>query len=53
MQALDLPRRYRTIVVSSSSFQLLTEEAEARALYCDAPPPVAFRGASQSQQLAR
>jgi SAM-dependent methyltransferase len=29
MEALDLPRRYRTIVVSSSSFQLLTDPADA------------------------
>jgi SAM-dependent methyltransferase len=31
MEALDLPRRYRTIVVSSSSFQLLTDPADATA----------------------
>ncbi len=31
MQSLDLPRRYRTIFVPSSSFQLLTDEADARA----------------------
>jgi ubiquinone/menaquinone biosynthesis C-methylase UbiE len=30
MQELDLPRRYRTIIVSSSSFQLLTEPQQAR-----------------------
>lgn len=30
MQDLDLPRRYRTIIVSSSSFQLLTDPALAR-----------------------
>jgi ubiquinone/menaquinone biosynthesis C-methylase UbiE len=30
MQSLDLPRRYRTIIVPSSSFQLLVEPAEAR-----------------------
>lgn len=29
MEALDLPRRYRTIIVSSSSFQLLTDPADA------------------------
>jgi ubiquinone/menaquinone biosynthesis C-methylase UbiE len=29
MQSLDLPRRYRTIIVPSSSFQLLVEPAEA------------------------
>jgi ubiquinone/menaquinone biosynthesis C-methylase UbiE len=29
METLDLPRRYRTIVVSSSSFQLLTDPADA------------------------
>lgn len=31
MQALDLPRRYRTIIVPSSSFQLLVEPADAKA----------------------
>lgn len=31
MEALDLPRRYRTILVPSSSFQLLTDRAAARA----------------------
>ncbi|MDO8616491.1 MAG: class I SAM-dependent methyltransferase [Dehalococcoidia bacterium] len=31
MEALDLPRRYRTIVVPSSSFQLVTNPANARA----------------------
>ena len=30
MQALELPRRYRTIIVPSSSFQLLTDEDDAR-----------------------
>ena len=30
MQALELPRRYRTIIVPSSSFQLLTEPEDAR-----------------------
>ena len=30
MQALDLPRRYRTIIVPSSSFQLLVEPTDAR-----------------------
>ncbi|CAA9269667.1 MAG: hypothetical protein AVDCRST_MAG77-3128 [uncultured Chloroflexi bacterium] len=30
METLDLPRRYRTIVVSSSTFQLLTDPAQAR-----------------------
>lgn len=30
MESLDLERRYRTIVVPSSSFQLLTEPAQAR-----------------------
>ena len=30
MEALDLPRRYRTILVPSSSFQLLTDAAQAR-----------------------
>jgi ubiquinone/menaquinone biosynthesis C-methylase UbiE len=30
METLDLPRRYRTIVVSSSSFQLLADLADAR-----------------------
>ena len=30
MQALELPRRYRTILVPSSSFQLLTDEDDAR-----------------------
>lgn len=29
METLDLPRRYRTILVPSSSFQLLTEPADA------------------------
>ena len=29
MAALELPRRYRTILVPSSSFQLLTEKTEA------------------------
>lgn len=29
MQALDLPRRYRTIIVPSSSFQLLADPADA------------------------
>lgn len=29
MQALDLPRRYRTIIVPSSSFQLVLDPAEA------------------------
>jgi ubiquinone/menaquinone biosynthesis C-methylase UbiE len=29
MQTLDLPRRYRTILVPSSSFQLLTDPADA------------------------
>jgi ubiquinone/menaquinone biosynthesis C-methylase UbiE len=31
MEALDLPRRYRTILVPSSSFQLLLEPAQATA----------------------
>jgi SAM-dependent methyltransferase len=31
MQALDLPRRYRTIIVPSSSFQLLIEPADSKA----------------------
>jgi ubiquinone/menaquinone biosynthesis C-methylase UbiE len=31
MQSLDLPRRYRTILVPSSSFQLLLDPADARA----------------------
>jgi hypothetical protein len=31
MEALDLPRRYGTIVVSSSTFQLLTDPAAAAA----------------------
>jgi len=31
MEALELPRRYRTIFVPSSSFQLLTSETDARA----------------------
>lgn len=30
MRSLDLPRRYRTIIVPSSSFQLLVEPADAR-----------------------
>jgi SAM-dependent methyltransferase len=30
MDALDLPRRYRVMIVPSSSFQLLTDEAQAR-----------------------
>ncbi len=30
MQALELPRRYRTIIVPSSSFQLLTDSDDAR-----------------------
>lgn len=30
MQEMDIPRRYRTIVVSSSSFQLLTNAEQAR-----------------------
>jgi ubiquinone/menaquinone biosynthesis C-methylase UbiE len=30
MESLELPRRYRTILVSSSSFQLLTDPATAR-----------------------
>ena len=30
MQALEVPRRYRTIIVSSSSFQLLTNPAKAQ-----------------------
>jgi SAM-dependent methyltransferase len=30
MQSLDLPRRYRTILVPSSSFQLLTDPDDAR-----------------------
>ncbi len=30
MQTLDLPRRYRTIIVPSSSFQHLTDRADAR-----------------------
>ena len=30
MEALELPRRYRTILVPSSSFQLLTEASDAR-----------------------
>jgi hypothetical protein len=29
MQSLDLPRRYRTIIVPSSSFQLVLDPAEA------------------------
>jgi len=31
MQGLDLPRRYRTVLVPSSSFQLLVDPADARA----------------------
>ena len=31
MEALDLPRTYRTILVPSSSFQLVTDAADARA----------------------
>jgi len=31
MESLELPRRYETIIVPSSSFQLLTDEAAARA----------------------
>jgi SAM-dependent methyltransferase len=30
MQALDLPRRYRTLIVPSSTFQLITDAAAAR-----------------------
>jgi SAM-dependent methyltransferase len=30
MEALDLPRRYRTLLIPSSSFQLLTDAATAR-----------------------
>lgn len=31
LEALDLPRKYRTIIIPSSSFQLVTNLAEARA----------------------
>ena len=35
MEALDLPRRYRTIIVPSSSFQLLTDREKAvKAMRC-------------------
>src|SRR5574337_474732 len=30
MESLDLPRRYRTVIVPSSSFQLLTDESRAK-----------------------
>ena len=31
MEALHLPRRYRTILIPSSTFQLITDAATARA----------------------